>query len=129
MRQSVRLPPKLSQLRKLGTLREEQVVRTEEWEGYKAIEKLLRFDGLYIQVITFTNDPERFNLAAVYIESSKWSISPFRVGESISTALSRMGTKATDPNGAWRFSGESDTMYIESRGSKVYRLVYECYTG
>ncbi len=129
MKESVRLPGKLSQLRKLGKLNDEQTIHVEEWDGYKAIEKLLRFDGLHVQVITFTNDSERYNLAAVYIEAPGWSVSPVRVGALASEPLSRLGAVKPEPNGTWRFAGESDSLYVEARNGRVFRVVYECYTG
>jgi len=129
MKESVRLPGKLSQLRKLGKLNEEQTIRVEEWDGYTAIEKLLRFNGLYVQVITFTNDPERYNLAAVYVETPGWSVSPVRVGVAADEPLSRLGAIRPGPSGTWRFAGESDSLYVEARNGKVFRVVYECYTG
>jgi len=129
LKEGVRLPRKLSQLRKLGKLNEEQTIHVEEWDGYKAIEKQLRFNGLYVQVITFTNDPERYNLSAVYIETPGWSVSPIRVGSPVQELLTRLGGVKPEPNATWRFSGESDSLYVEARDGKVFRVVYECYTG
>ena len=128
MKESVRLPHKLSQLRKLGTLREEQTVRVEEWDGYKANEKLFRFTGLHVQVVTYTNDPERYNLAGVFIESEAWTLSPLRVGSPVSE-LTRLGAIKPGANSTWRFSGESDSLYVEARAGRISRVVYECYTG
>jgi hypothetical protein len=128
MKESVRLPLKLSQLRKLGKISDEQTVRVEEWDGYKAIEKLLRFNGMHVQVITFTNDPERYNLAAVFIEAADWTVSPIRVGSPVAV-LARLGAAKPSANGTWRFAGESDSLYVEARAGKVIRVVYECYTG
>ena len=129
MKESVRLPGKLSQLRKLGKLNDEQTVHVQEWNGYKAIEKLLRFNGLYVQVITFTNDPERYNLASVHIEAQGWSVSPIRVGSPATEVLTRLGAIKPGPNATWQFVGESDSLYVEARDGKVFRVVYECYTG
>ena len=129
MKQSVRLPKTLSLLRKLGKLNEEQTVHVQELDGYKAVEKLLRFNGLYVQVITFTNDPERYNLAAVHVEAPGWSVSPIRIGGSVGDALIPLGVVRPEPNTTWRFAGESDSLYVEARGGKVFRVVYECYTG
>jgi hypothetical protein len=129
MSHSVRLPGKLSQLRALGRVTEEQTVHVQEWDGYKTVEKMLRFEGLYVQVITFSNDPERYSLAALHLESPKWQVSPFRIGQPTSEALARLGAKGSSPTGTWRFSGESETLHIESSSGRLFRVVYECYTG
>lgn len=124
-----RFPGSLSRLRQLGHLREERQVRVEEWDSYKAIEKRLQFDGMSVNIITFTNDPERYSLASVSVESSSWLISPWRVGDSPEPLFKLLGVKAPARNGAWRFHGESDSLYVEVRKGKVLRIGYECYTG
>ena len=129
MAQSVRLPSKLSQLRQLGRVTHEQVVHTQEWDGYKAVEKLIRFEGMRLRVVTFTNDPEKYSLSGAYIESSAWNLSPFPIGQPIRAAVSRLGVTNPASNAVWQFSGESESLYLESRKGKVFRVVYECYTG
>ncbi|HEY1092128.1 MAG TPA: hypothetical protein VGE47_13630 [Burkholderiaceae bacterium] len=124
-----RLPKGLSALRALGRIRDEQILRVEKWDGYTAIEKMIRFDGLYVQVITFSNDPERYNLAGVFIESSRWDIAPIRVGQPAAPLLARLGAKNTSRDATVKFTGESDSLFIESRAGKVFRVVYDCYTG
>ncbi len=129
MKESVRLPAKLSELRLIGKLIEERTVHVEAWEGYKAIEKLLRFNGLSLQVITFTNDAERYNLSAVTIESPRWSVSPIPVGSPVSDLQARVAGFVPKSTGAWHLAGESDSLHIEARNGKVTRVAYECYTG
>jgi hypothetical protein len=125
----VRLPPKLSALRLLGKLEQEKVVSTEQWDDYQTVELILRFKGLSLQVITFTNDPERYNVAAMAIESPRWVVSPLQVGQPSAAPLTRMGVRAGITDGAWRFEGESDALYVEARRGKIHRVFYECYTG
>lgn len=125
----VRLPAKLSALRALAKHQEEQTGRIEQWEGYQTIDKLLRFEGLAVEVITFTNDPEKYHLAAVTIESPHWSVSPFRAGQSARAALKRLGVAQPGPQTHWHFEGTTDSLYLETRGGRVVRLVYACYTG
>ena len=119
----------MSDLRSLGKLISEETFRVEEWEGYKAIERLLRFNGLSVQVITFTNAPERYSLAAVYLESSVWSLGPYRVGQPAAPLVKQLGAKNFSSNATWHFNGESESLQIEARSGKVHRIVYECYTG
>ena len=126
---SIRLPAKVSSLRSLGKLISEETVRIEEWQGYKAIEKLLRFNGLSVQVVIFTNAPERYSLGAVYLESPVWSLGPYRVGQPAAPLVKQLGAKNFSSNATWRFNGESDSLQIEARSGRVRRIIYECYTG
>ena len=125
----VNLPDTLSALRSIGKLESEEVVHIDEWDGYKTIDKLLRFKGLDLHVVTFSNQPERYLLSLVEIKSPVWSFAPFRVGQRSETALGPFGVEQSGPNGLWRIYGESESVLIEVRHSKVSRVVYECYTG
>ena len=124
-----RLPTKLSALRAIGRIQDEQIVRVENWEGYRAIERIIRFDGLHVQVITFTNDPERYRLARIFIESPRWQVGFIRIGQPSAPLLEQLGASSPSRDGSWRFEGESDTLYVEAIAGKVFRVVYECYTG
>jgi hypothetical protein len=128
MKESIRLPPKLPQLRQMAKLNEEKTIQIHEWDGYKTLEKLYSFKGLYLHIITFTNDPDRYMLGAAFIESSEWSVSPIRVGSPVAV-LNRLGLAQPSDNGTWRFNGEADSLYVEVRAGRVSRVVYECYTG
>ena len=127
--ESVQLPNTLPALRGLGELLAEETVRTEEWEGYRAVEKHLRFKGLSLHVITFANQPERYSLGSLDVSTPNWSVAPILVGQPAAPLLQRLGAKQPGSSGAWRFSGESDSLLIEVRRSKVQRVYYECYTG
>ena len=125
----VQLPETLSALRRLGVLLSEEVVRTEEWEGYKAVEKRLRFKGLSLHVITFTNQPERYSLGSLELSSPAWSVAPIAVGQPSEPLLRRLGARRTTSSGVWRFNGESESLIIEAHRGNVRRVLYECYTG
>lgn len=125
----VELPKSLSALRQIGVVQSEELVRTEEWDGYQALEKRLQFNGLTLQVITFTNQPERYILSLLEVTMPNWSVTPIRVGQAAGPALSGLAVSAKRPYGVWRINGETDTLLIQVRGGKVERVLYECYTG
>ncbi|MES2635044.1 MAG: hypothetical protein V4669_18905 [Pseudomonadota bacterium] len=126
---AVQLPAVLSGLRALGKLKEEKVVRVQSWEGYKAVERWLRFEGMELQIVTFTNDPERYTLGSALFESPRWSQAPARVGEPSGPLVTRLGAAQVEANANWRFAGETDSLYIQSKAGKISRVLYECYTG
>lgn len=123
------LPDTLSGLRSIGKLESEKVVHIDEWDGYNTIDKLLRFKGLDLHVVTFSNQPERYLLSLVEIKSPVWALAPFRVGQPSKAALGPLGVEHTAGQGLWRIYGESESVLIEVRHSKVSRVTYECYTG
>jgi hypothetical protein len=126
---SITLPEHLTQLRKLARLQKYEVVRTEEWGDYKAIEIALHFEGLSVGVVTFTNDTERYTLSAARITAPKWSLSPFLVGQPAQPHLRHLGVTGQVSSGSWRFAGESDSLILKVKGGQIAEVIYECYTG
>jgi hypothetical protein len=126
---AARLPKHLSELGRIGRLRRKQVDHVEQWDGYEAAQERLTFDGLVIDVIVFSNDPERYNLAGLSIESTQWSMSFFGIGSSSEAALKEAGVPPPRKSGAWRLRGESDSIYVQAQNGRIYRVVYECYAG
>jgi hypothetical protein len=55
---ALKLPKTYNELRKLGTLKAERLVREEELAEYKARHVDLIFNGLRLGVVTYSNDPE-----------------------------------------------------------------------
>ena len=125
----IRLPEKLSAVRALGVKVPEEVGESQQWDGYSTTERTLGLDGMTLQVITFSNDPERFLLSMAIIESARWDLSVIRVGQQLKQAFAALGYSGKPTNGNWRFNGESESLYVEARAGKISRLVFECYTG
>jgi hypothetical protein len=126
---SVVLPKRYPQLRKLARLQSQKLGETKNWENYRATEVSLHFTGLTVGAITFLNNPERYNLSAVYITGAKWSISPFRIGQKAAPHFQRLGIASPTSTGTWRFSGESDSFVLKVQSGKIAEVLYDCYTG
>ena len=125
-----KLPSTLQALRNLGPLKSEVQGDAQDWEGYRTVEKWLRFDGLSVLVVTFSNDPSRYSLSIVDITSPRWQVSSrFRIGQSASKPLQELGVSSSQSNGEWRIAGESDALILVVREGRFAHVSYECYTG
>lgn len=125
-----KLPSTLQALRNLGPLKSEVQGDAQDWEGYRTVEKLLRFDGLSVLIFTFSNDPSRYSLSVMDITSPRWQVaSRFRVGRSASKPLQELGVSSPPSNGEWRIAGESDSLILVVREGRFAHVSYECYTG
>lgn len=127
--ESIQLPSRLSQVRAMAPLQRLEVVHTEQWDGYKAIEIAYHFPGLVIGAVTFTNEPERYHLSVARISDAKWRLSPFRIGQRVEPHLRRWGVTGTIKDGTWRIHGETDRLVLEVRQGRIVEFTFECYTG
>lgn len=128
----LRLPTTLPELMALAPLRQEVVHGVEAGEGFTITRKTLRFDGLAIGVVTFSNDAQRYWLASAEVRSTAWQhLTPFRLRQSIEDVRKRLGTVAQDDQYLRSiYAGESDSVRFEStRRGRVTAVLYECYTG
>ncbi len=127
----LRLPSTLPELLALGAVQSEQVLEVEQWEGYKATRKIVRFKGLALGLVTYSNDPRRYSLASAEVRSRDWlRLTPFAVGESTEAVRQRLGDVAEDDMTLRSlYSGESDSVRFETRAGRVSAVIYECYTG
>ena len=123
------LPSTYQAVRAIGHLRDEKVIQVQSWEKYKTEDRQLFFDGLRLDVVTFSNDNTRYLVAGAVVTTSGWSFAGgFRVGQSIDTALSRLGAK-TGARSEILLGGDADALRLGVNGGKVVRIAYECYTG
>jgi hypothetical protein len=127
--ESIKLPSRLSQVRAMAHLQKQEVVHTEQWDGYKAIEIAHYFPGLVVVAVTFTNEPERYNLSAARIFDAEWSLSPFQIGQRVEPHLRRLGVTGKVKDGTWRIDGETDGLVLEVKGGRIVDITYDCYTG
>ena len=109
----------------------QQVLQVEQWEGYKSTRKKVRFAGLTLGLVTFSNDPGRYSLASAEIRSEAWlRISPFGVGQDTDVIRRRLGRVAEDDDELRSvYSGENESVHFETRSGRVTAVIYECYTG
>lgn len=127
---SISLPARWPDLRRLAPLQAEEVLGVEPWDGYQAITRALRFAGLRLEVVTFTNDPERYLLSLATITRPSWALGPLRVGADAATALRPWGITGPPPGAGWRIEGESDAVVVEATpAGRIARVTYDCYTG
>jgi hypothetical protein len=85
-----------------------------------------------MDVITYSNDPNRYSLASLTIRSAAWTrLAPFAVGESVDEIRAearrrREGRLAA----AVDLRRESESVHFETtRAGRVSAIIYECYTG
>ena len=129
---SLRLPAKFPELLALAPKHGEQRLETQRWEGYTTTHKRIWFDGLSMDLITYSNDPDKYSLAGLTIRSAAWAkISPFAVGEPIDAVRAKLGDIAKDDVQLRSiYSGESESVRFETnRAGNVSAVIYECYTG
>jgi len=127
----LRLPSTLPELLAMAPVLSEQVLQVEQWEGYKAIRKTVRFAGLTLGLVTFSNDPKRYALASAEIRSQDWlRIAPFGVGQGTGVVRKRLGRVAEDDLDLRSiYSGENESVRFQSRSGRVTAVIYECYIG
>jgi hypothetical protein len=122
------LPKSYLDLRKIGRIRSERIVETEDWGSYKTERKDFEFDGLSLRVITFSNDPTRYMVAIARTTSRNWGITgPFRVGDSLLSALSHFGVRRA-PN-LLEYGSEGGVVRFKVANGRIVEVRYECYTG
>jgi hypothetical protein len=124
---ALKLPKTYGELRKLGTLKAERVVREEELAEYKARHVDLIFNGLRLGVVTYSNDPEHFQVTSAEIRSPQWRIAgPFRTGHPLPPRVGDIETKTLHSSATVEFSGEEDTLRVKLSGRRVSVLTYLC---
>lgn len=106
-----------------------EIQGTESWDGYQSIHRALHFQGLTVEVVTFSNDADRYHPSVVSITGAQWALSSLRVGQPAQAPLRRLGVVGPVANGMWRFEGETDTLLVETRRGAVRAITYVCYTG
>jgi hypothetical protein len=125
---ALKLPKTYNELRKLGTLKAERLVREEELAEYKARHVDLIFNGLRLGVVTYSNDPEHYQISSAEIRSSQWRIAPFRTGQPLPPRVGGVETKSLRSSATVEFSGEEDTLRVKLSGRRVSSLTYLCIT-
>ena len=125
------LPPSLPELMAMAPVLSEQVQQVEQWEGYTSTAKTVRFKGLTLGLITFSNDPKRYSLSSAQVLSPAWArLSHFKVGQiaaAVHAVFGSVGEDDTDLRS--KYSGENEGVRFETREGHVTRVIYECYTG
>ena len=123
---ALKLPKTYNELRKLGALKAERLVREEDLAEYRARYVDLVFNGLRLGVVTYSNDPEHYQVTSAEIRSSQWRIAPFRTGHPLPPRIGDVETKTLHSGATVEFSGEEDTLRVKLSGRRVSSLTYLC---
>jgi len=124
---ALKLPKTYNELRKLGTLKAERLVREQDLAEYKTRHVDLIFNGLRLGVVTYSNDPEHYQITSAEIRSSQWRIAgPFRTGHPLPPRVGDVETKTLSSSATVEFSGAEDTLRVKLSGRRVSSLTYLC---
>lgn len=123
------IPREFSKLRQFAPLESEQILETTDWGDYKTTVRELRFDGLVIVVITFSNG-RPYMLSSIRVTAPQWQVTgPLRVDMKASKFFSPLG-KPRVSDGIWNISQIGPTeLFLTVRGGKFSVIEYACYTG
>jgi hypothetical protein len=126
----VRLPKSYKALRTLGQLRRERIVRTEEQGTHTVTHRELRFNGLELVVITFSNKPNQYVLSKAILSSPAWKVGgQLKVGSAAKSALRGLQEKDLPKEGELEFRGDTDSIRVNLAAGRVLDVEYSCHTG
>lgn len=129
---ALQLPRDLRALKQMAPLEGEDLLEVDSWsEGHTTTRKALHFDGLTLAVIAFSNDPARYLVYAAVLSDPRWNaLTPIHPGRPLSEVMALMGdTRPVDPSRPLVYTGDADTLRIESVAGRVSQVVYDCYDG
>ena len=125
----LQLPKSYAAVRRLGTLRRDRIVKTEDLGTHTLTYRELRFNGLELELVTSSDKPNQYVVSRAIVSSRAWRIGgPLRVGAPVKTALK--GLKATDltSDREMEFSGEKDSIRVNVARSRILDFEYLCST-
>ena len=124
---SLKLPKTYDELRKLGSLKSERLVRDQDLGGTRARHRELVFNGLRLSVVIYSDQPEKYQVTSAEIRSPQWKIAgPFRHGAALPPMVGDIATKNLNATTIVEFNGEEDVVRVHLRGRRVASLVYLC---
>jgi hypothetical protein len=123
-----KLPASYKALRGMGQLKRERTTGATDHGTYKAYARELRFVGLEVIVVTFSNS-DRYVLSRMTITAPKWKIGgQFRVGSPAKAALRGIPIKDLDADAEIELSGDGDSILVTFTGGRVEGVEYSCHT-
>ena len=123
----LKLPETYDALRKIGPLKGEKLLREQDRGSYRARFREMQFNGLRLAVVTYSNDPEKYQVLSAEIRSPHWKIAgPFRQGAALPPRVGDVETKTIRSSATVEFSGAEDTVRVRLVGRKVSVLTYLC---
>jgi hypothetical protein len=123
----LKLPKSYDELRKMGALKSERVVREEDVGPYRLQYRQLVFNGLRLGVVTYSNDAAKYDVNLAEIRSSSWKIAgPFRQGHVLPAQVGDIATKGLSSSATVEFAGDEDLVRVKLVGRRVSVLTYLC---
>jgi hypothetical protein len=123
----LKLPKTYDELRKLAPLKGERLVREQDFGTYRARYSELIFNGLKLSVVTYSDQPDTFQVSLAEIRSPQWKIAgPFRYGQALPPVVGDVATKTLKSSATVEFSGDEDVVRVQLRGRRVAALTYLC---
>lgn len=121
----LKLPKSYTQLRTIGQLRRERVLKTED----SAVQRELRFNGLEVVVLTSADKPNQYVVSRAVVSSANWKLAgPLRVGTSARIALKGLQPKALPSDGELEFNGDKDSIRVTLARGRILDFEYSCST-
>ncbi|HTN12635.1 MAG TPA: hypothetical protein VL154_16815 [Acetobacteraceae bacterium] len=126
----IRLPRTYPMLRRIAPIRAETVGEVTNWGAYQTVFRDLRFDGLHLQVVTFSNDPQRYMLAGASITDPQWTPEGLlRIGQTLAETRRRLSEFGVALSESLTIGGDGDAVTIRATAGHIVELNYSCYTG
>jgi hypothetical protein len=123
----LKLPKTYDELKKIAPLKSERLIREQDFGAYRARYRELLFNGLKLSVVTYSDQPETFQVSAAEIRSPQWKIAgPFRYGAALPPVVGDVQTKTLSASSTVEFSGDEDLVRVHLRGRRVASLTYLC---
>jgi len=125
----VRLPKTYRALRVLAPLKRERVLQKEEQDGHTTVYRELRFNGLELELVTYSNKPNQYVLASAVLSTPAWRIGgQLRVGTAARIALKGLAPQPYPNDGELEFNGDADSIRVTLSRGRVLDVEYSCAT-
>ena len=104
-------------------------MRTEEYATHSATHRELRFNGLELVVVTFSNKPNQYVLSKAILSSPAWKIAgQLKVGSAAKSALRGFQQEELPKDGELEFGGDTDSVRVTLAAGRVLDVEYSCHT-
>ena len=126
----VTLPKTYPEVLAMGIVISNKIDRTIDYGKYKVDFRTLKYDGLILSVVTFSNDKNKYMFGGANIKKSKWKLAKnVRVGANVDTIRRHLKDKMAADSGNIHIGGDTANLYISVFGGKITSIDYDCHTG
>jgi hypothetical protein len=125
----VRLPKTYRALRFLAPLKRERVLQKEDQGEHTVAYRELRFNGLELEVVTYSNKPNQYVLSSAVLSTPSWRIGgQLRVGTAARIALKGLARPPYPSDGELEFNGDADSIRVTLSRGRILDVEYSCAT-